>query len=354
MPILSRVMDRKDRVALLARVRGCVLGLILGDALGATGGTVPKGGPLRATSAGQLACFTVEGIIRASVRYSHRGICHAPSVVWRAYHRWAALQGIHDVTRWKDDGLLNGWLAKVPVLGAPRGTAPATSAALRSGRQGSADSPTGTSVGAHGLTRSLPAAVGPQWGPSPASLTAEVAALTHGPQAIRTAEVAATIVHHLGQHPDLTSAVRQALDGGPSQPDGPIGTALADALETARSRPRRHTELARLAPDERAISALAGAVYVSAAMLDPSSLTETLLFAASAGDNGHTATVAGALLGAAYGVDALPVDLLSRLELSWVADTLARDLVAEQLDGPSGGEYAAADDPHWWSRYPDG
>jgi hypothetical protein len=28
------------------------------------------------------------------MRAHHKGICHAPSVVWRAYCRWAALQGI--------------------------------------------------------------------------------------------------------------------------------------------------------------------------------------------------------------------------------------------------------------------
>ncbi|MGC5019218.1 hypothetical protein [Micromonospora sp. DT47] len=48
----------------LATARGCVLGLIFGDAIGAIGGNVPASGTLRATSAGQLACFTVDGLIR--------------------------------------------------------------------------------------------------------------------------------------------------------------------------------------------------------------------------------------------------------------------------------------------------
>lgn len=341
-------VEQKERVTQLSKIRGCILGLVLGDALGATGGAVPPSGPLSATSAGQLACFTVEGTIRASVRGNHKGICHPPGVVWHAYHRWAALQGIPGVRHWKEGDWPDGWLAQVPALGARRGAAPATVTALRRGEQGSIDAPVGSSVGAHGLTRSLPAAFCPQWGPSPGRYAAEVAALTHGPEAIETAEVAATIIHHLWQRTDIPTAVHQAL----TERQGTVTKALEEALAAARSRPQQLTELARLAPDERACSALAGAVYVTCSLPDPGRITEALLFAASAGDHGHTATVTGALLGAAYGVAALPADLLSRLELVWVADTLARDLVAEQLDSPSGGDYRPGDDPHWWNRYP--
>jgi ADP-ribosylglycohydrolase len=46
--------------------------------------------------------------------------------------------------------------------------------------------------------------------------------------------------------------------------------------------------------------------------------------------------VAGALLGARFGVEALPVEDVSRLELGWTVDTLARDLVARVLDRPGG------------------
>ncbi len=77
-----------------SRVRGMLLGLAVGETLGAVGGKLPAGGPLRAGVSTRLACFTAEGTIRASVRGKHKGICHPPSVVWHAYCRWAALQGI--------------------------------------------------------------------------------------------------------------------------------------------------------------------------------------------------------------------------------------------------------------------
>ncbi|HEY0697372.1 MAG TPA: hypothetical protein VGD43_06135, partial [Micromonospora sp.] len=141
---------------LLPAVRGGLLGLLLGDAVGATGGTPTAHGTLRATCAGQLACCTVEGLIRAHVRDLQRGICHPPSVVWNAYRRWAAAQGISGT---QQPGLPepDGWLAQVSLLGQRRGDAPATVRALRERVMGTVDSPVGPSIGAHGLTRSLPA-----------------------------------------------------------------------------------------------------------------------------------------------------------------------------------------------------
>jgi len=62
--------------------------------------------------------------------------------------------------------------------------------------------------------------------------------------------------------------------------------------------------------------------------------------------------VTGVLLGAVHGIEALPVDLVSRHELSWVLDTLARAPLFQILDSPSGGEYVEGWDPHWWSRCP--
>jgi hypothetical protein len=39
-----------------------------------------------------MTLFTVEGLIRAHVRDTLRGICHPPSVVHHAYLRWLVIQ----------------------------------------------------------------------------------------------------------------------------------------------------------------------------------------------------------------------------------------------------------------------
>jgi ADP-ribosylglycohydrolase len=163
----------------LSTARGCVLGLVLGDAIGAAGVDVPSSGVLRATSAAQLACFTMEGVIRAHVRATHKGICHPPGVVWHAYTRWAAMQGIPDIAPRGKDVWPDGWLAQVPVLAARRGSAPATITALQDGTMGQIDKPVGSSTGAHALTRVLPVGLAGDWVSEPVRFAAEIAATTH-------------------------------------------------------------------------------------------------------------------------------------------------------------------------------
>ncbi|MBB5114472.1 ADP-ribosylglycohydrolase [Micromonospora echinospora] len=336
----------------LATARGCVLGLMLGDAIGATGGNVPASGTLRATSAGQLACFTVTGIIRANIRATHKGICHPPSVVRHAYTRWAALQGIPGIKRWQEEDWPDGWLAQVPVLAVRRGSAPATVSALQSQPVWGHEDSTWTSTGAHGLTRTLPAGLIQWWGPEPGRFAVEVAATTHGQEAADAAALGATVIGNIVKGQDVEQAVERAQRECGSFVRVMTALPLSTAVHGAREHPRLATVLAQLTPDARAASALTGAVYVALSFPDRAQLRDALLFAASVPHGKHVAATAGAFLGAVHGVDALPVGLVSRLELAWVADILARDLITEFVDRPSGSGYGDATDPNWWNRYP--
>jgi ADP-ribosylglycohydrolase len=115
---------------------GCLLGAAVGDALGAPvefmsrdkiiaqfgdGGIrdmVSAHGRIGAiTDDTQMALFTAEGLLRAWVRQSSRGICHPPSVIANAYLRWLHTQGIdHPLHR----HCLNGWLIQQKELFAQR------------------------------------------------------------------------------------------------------------------------------------------------------------------------------------------------------------------------------------------
>ncbi|MEU6551668.1 ADP-ribosylglycohydrolase family protein [Streptomyces sp. NPDC046915] len=359
----------------LSRVRGMLLGMALGDTLGAARGRLPADGPLRAGVSTQLACFTAEGTIRALVRGAHKGLCHPPSVVWHAYGRWAALQGIEAERirrRWAPAGggtaWPDGWLAEVPVLAQRRGSAPATVTALSGIEQGTVERPTTSSRGCHALTRALPVAVAiaghdrGYW----TEQARQFAALTHGDPAAQTAAAHAAVLtsHCLTSDPHMQaslfgpqSQVQQALLEGLHALAGTDQTPdererLHAALQQADDHPADPARLANLAPDPTAPSALLGGLYVAASFPDRAQVDAALRFAAQAPDGDSVACVAGALLGAAHGAEALPVELVSRHELAWVLDTLARDLVAQLTDSPSGSEYSAGWDPHWWDRYP--
>ncbi|MFF9281338.1 ADP-ribosylglycohydrolase family protein [Streptomyces griseosporeus] len=361
---------QRDLLSRQSRARGMMLGLALGETLGAARGRVPDTGPLRAGVATQLACFTAEGVIRAQVRGNHKGICYAPGVVLHAYSRWAYLQGIaveKMLARWQSPGdrpWPDGWLARVPALAERRGSAPATVAALSRIDEGEQAMAT-RSRGAHALTRSLPVAV---TGVEGVALVDALAGLTHGDPAARGAAVhAALLTRRCLNHPipDRTpyapfdGILGEALDAGltalPSEArslseeeHGRLRAAFREAADA----PADPARLTRLAPDATAPSALLGGIYAAASFPRPADLRAALAFAATAPAGDSVACVTGALLGAAHGVESLPTDLVARHELAWVLDTLARDLVLELDDSPSGSEYIQGWDPHWWNRYP--
>lgn len=342
-----------DRVELLSRTRGLLLGLGLGDALGWGGRT--GDGVLRCSCAVQLAAFTVEGLIRASVRFAHRGICHPPSVVWHAFQRWGVAQGLAvpdaDVALGGNLGL-TGWLYGVLQLSQRRGSAPATVRALNRG-MGTVEEPSTSSAGSHAAVRGL--VVGAlDWTHAVGDVTAlarDVGALTHGAAGgYDAAAVAAQLVACCGRAEDVGGAVERLLAQPPTVSHEQVLDSVRRAVQQATARPRDHSALRMLASDKSASSALAGGVYAAASFPRRDDVAAAMVFLE--GTNQGAAAVAGAVLGSIHGTESLPVKDIAALELVWVLDTLARDLVSELLDHPSGGEYAAASDPHWWARYP--
>jgi ADP-ribosylglycohydrolase len=215
---------------------------------------------------------------------------------------------------------------------------------------GTPDEPVGTSLGAHALTRSLPAGLASWWLSQPISFAREIAALTHAVPAADIACLGATLLAKLAQGHRLDEAVHLTQRDCAAHVESSATSIMETALTAAISRPRQQDALRQLASDRTASSALAGGVYIASCFPEPDQIRDAMLFAADHGP--HVAATAGALLGAAAGVFALPVDLVSRLELAWVADALAHDLISEFVDSPSGSEHAPAADTNWWNRYP--
>lgn len=196
-----------------------------------------------------------------------------------------------------------------------RGSAPATVTALQHSAE-VPERPRTPSAGYHAVTRSLPVAALASVLSDAEELARDVAALTHGAQSAQQSAGLAVRVA-LGLMTDDADALSATVE---ARSDAPRGTAAHALFHGAH------------------------AYYFT------TDLSTALLSAAPHG-RGAT-TVAGALHGAARGVGALPQSWLSRLEVGWVADRLARDALLEATVHPSGSEYGEPLDPTWWARYP--
>ena len=318
------------------RFRGCLLGGAVGDALGAPveflshseivrqhGGGGPSGlgraygveGAV--TDDTQMTLWTAEGLLRGLHRWETRGIASRAGMVHAAYLRWLATQeGRAPGTGTPVGAALRepGWLWGHDALHARRAPGMTCLSALQSGQLGTTDAPLNTSKGCGGVMRAAPA--GLLFEPETAfEAGCEAAAVTHGhPTGWVAAGALALAVAHLRDGADLGDALdaaevrARAARGGAETAD-----ALAHAARLAASD----------APDADAVQALAvvapggGPGWVAEEALAVAALcarrhggdAEWALRAAvtHSGDSDSTGAICGHLLGAAWGVGALPV-----------------------------------------------
>lgn len=310
-------------------VRGLLLGLALGDGVERARGSLPRRGPIEVGVGTQLATFTADALVRVlgSPRtLSARG---AATALWDGTARWGVAQGLLPAGRFPWAPTPDGWISDVPVLGERRGSAPATVSALQQGRSGTLEDPlNGGAPGTTAVLRTIPTAVLcsrlPYAGAysSPDSEFARFAALTHGSGETLHASVATAAVAY---HCLLGSSVDEAvgMSGLAEQ-----GSLLGGAREIAGGKPQDPRALMEWMHND-AQSAMAGGVYTAISFPDPHQVVDALDFACHLSNGRGAAAVAGALIGAVHGVHALPVNLVSRLELSWVLDTLGADLAGQ-------------------------
>jgi len=302
----------------LDRARGLLLGLLLGDARAYRDPGAAAW--LTGSAAGQLACFTVEGMVRRQVAQREGGLDGSPAFwVWFAYRRWARGQGaqvsapVMHQTPWPD-----GWPYQEAPLRSRLGRAPATWKALKTPSVGCAEHPLTSSAGHHALSNAAPSALFFD-ADDVGEVAADIAALTHGsPSAHGAAATGARLLSRALR----AASVDDALDGAwPG--DGPRGTAqhaLHHAVATVRTHLSADTSL------------------------------EALSVASRAGGRGAS-SFAGALLGAIHGCAALPQDRLAALELGRVGYALASDAVANGVSR-SGHENMSAKAEALWPLYP--
>jgi ADP-ribosylglycohydrolase len=360
------------------RYRGCLLGGAVGDALGAPvefmslaeiRATFGEQGITELTTAfdrkgaitddTQMTLFTAEGLLRGYVRDGGRDSRTLVATVAHAYARWLLTQGARPgVAECDADGWLYGQreLHALRVPGATCISALQRMAVL--GERADNDS-----KGCGGVMRAAPVGL---WcarldeglpveriARHAFELGAETAALTHGHPGGRIAAgaLAAMIVYLVHDVP-LDEGIARTL---PLLLRVPGHRDTVHAIERARSLGARRAavraaDVVALGEGWSADEALA--IALACALAAPDFEGAMRLAVNHDGDSDSTAAIAGNLLGAALGVEAIPQRWLSALEARRVIAEVADDLAT--FPGWPLGEFVEETQAseYWRRRYP--
>jgi len=338
------------------RIRGCLLGGALGDALGATVefDRYPQVEALtdgRFTDDTQMTLFTAEGLIRAHVRGRLRGIYHPAGVVGHAYRRWLFTQGVSwrvAAAGFYEASAPDGWLVTEALLHERRAPGNTCLAALERTELGTIEKPINDSKGCGAVMRAAPCGFWRAPIEVVFELGCEVGALTHGhPSGYLPAGVLAATISGLLDGLPLAGALEGARGLLASRAGADeTETALESAIALAAAGPASRQKIEQLGNGWTGDEALAIALCCALGFKD---VRQGLLAAVNhSGDSDSTGSICGNLLGALHGPEALPAEWLERLAGRDVIEAVAEDAWCE-LVAQLGGDQVPE---RWWERYP--
>lgn len=350
--------SRQDRIV------GCLLGGAVGDALGAgiefwgLDQIRSKFGPeglddyIEAygrrgaiTDDTQMTLFSAEGLLRAIVRRRARGIKSVVPVVRHAYLRWLTTQGLtsaavesrrHEAHEWPD-----GWLIRVRDLHSQRAPGNTCLSSLLLPTDGPARN---DSKGCGGIMRSAPfGLVGPAYDGDVFELAGQCSHITHGhPTEHLSSGVFAEIIHEVVGGTELRAAVDEVVKRRADLLNDEVAASIAEALRAFDAGRRGAETVEELGAGWISEEALAIGLFAALrGIADGDFRTGVLLAVNHSGDSDSTGSIAGNLMGASMGAQAIPSEWLDGLELRDVIETIGRDLWAA-------GEARELD----WDRYP--
>ncbi|MGW1611532.1 ADP-ribosylglycohydrolase family protein [Streptomyces sp. NPDC002285] len=342
-----------------ARVRGCLLGGALGDALGypvefsslerirAANGERGVTAPLfagdsdvaRISDDTQMTLFTAEALIQAHRRERLKGIGGGWAMLVRwAYERWLETQrhpgpeqAAPPQSGAPEGGLITqAWLyaRRAPgnacVSGVAQLYAPDPGLAL-DGKPGEVNP---ESKGCGAVMRSAPFGL-VNSADGAFAMAARAAQITHGhPTGYYAAGALAAIVAHLVAGDSLEGAVLRTLRLLARHPGHEeTSAALTEAVDLAGQGAPTAERVETLGEGWVAEQALAIGVYC--ALVTPTVRDALLLSVNHSGDSDSTGSICGNLLGARYGDHGLPHEWVERVEGRAQIAALADDLAAE-------------------------
>ena len=371
-------MDRRDRI------RGAMIGCAAGDALGypverlsetaiaeryglrgITDYDLDENGTARITADTQLMLLSANGILFAHTRGALRGIMAPVYQYFDAfYFDWYRVQTTERASRSRV-----GWISAYPSSSAQRALSPTSMKVFSSDKFGSMDEPVNDSKGSGCLLRAVP--IGLSYSDDPAyilDLAANTAALTHGHKLAWISSGALALIISLIIHQELsiTEDVNQTLKALEDTFPDSRTTVVYELLRSIRPAVSLATSASS---DLDAIHALgkgwvadeALAIGILCALRHENAIAGAMTFAANHGGNSSTtAAIAGMLVGARIGFNAIPDRFVDRLELVDVILELADDVTTDcpMYDwGPSNPmwehKYIYHDYTYWRRRTPE-
>lgn len=271
----------------------------------------------------QMILFTADGMIWAYQRCSERGIgSFAGSGIYQSYLRWYYTQTGKVPT---DNDKF--WLEPQPheernrildykELFSKRAPGHSCLMALGSGEMGTVEQPINNSKGCGGVMRIAPVGLFLHREPEYAfRIGAEVAAITHGhPTGYLAAGALAVIIAELINEKSIIESTMTAIDVLKAHKGcEETLSAIEKALELAKGNENPKRAIQKLGEGWIAEEALAIALYCA---LKTSAVKEALIMSVNHdGDSDSTGAICGNILGAAYGIAALPKEWTSNLEL---------------------------------------
>ena len=337
------------------RIQACLVGGAVGDALGAPvefmkrseillrfgpaglQDYAPAYGRIGAiTDDTQMTLFTAEGLLETLQRFYHRGICNPTPVLGYAYQNWLLTQGYSHPLQ--EDAPKDG-LIQNRSLFAQRAPGITCLEALRQmtapGKPAINDS-----KGCGGVMRVAPVGLLHAARTSNDQLAhsskvvfreaSEAAALTHGhPTGQWTSGCLAVMVLQLVMGRTLPQAIEAALEVlQDKEAAEETRHAIEHAVRLANERPRCPDTLSRLGEGWVAEEALAIALYCALGAQDFASAV--LLAVNHDGDSDSTGSITGQLLGAMWGMAAIPAHWVEQLELRDVIADMGQQLAYPQ------------------------
>lgn len=338
-----------------SRTVGCLIGGGVGDALGAPvefmrlgeiRDRYGKAGISRFESAygrkgaitddTQMMLFTAEGLILSRVRaeYGH-GKLTIPAI-YHAYLRWLYTQEIHlQADLIKNHGscsVIDGILTGHRELFSQRAPGNSCLSSLRSGKMGTMDQPINDSKGCGGVMRVAPIGLAHPDAEKAFQIGCESAAITHGhPTGYLAAGFLAAVISMVAFGEALDRAIADASHILVKRDNhDECLKAVESAVDLSQRKSFSPEILETLGAGWVAEEALAIGLYC-ALVADRDFRRGVLLAVNHSGDSDSTGAITGNLIGAQSGIDGIPNEWLSDLELRELIEEVADDMINQFL-----------------------